>query len=136
MPEPLLKKEDILRILPTLDFLGPDCWLTSGAALVLFGVKETTRDIDLICTAALADRLEAQGYPFKRDGMDNTRIFAVGSRVEVLEDWQTDEVVQAEGYPAASLASIRKQKAALGREKDWADIALIDQYIKEKRERA
>lgn len=123
-----LHKEDILRIAAGLDFLGEDCWLTSGAALVLYGVKETTRDVDLICTRELADRLEKRGLPFKRDGLDNTRIFTVNPWVEVLEDWETEEVTEICGLRAASLCSIRKQKAALGREKDWADIALIDAY--------
>ncbi len=125
----LLRREDILRIAAGLDFLGEDCWLTSGAALVLYGVKETTRDIDVICTSRLADELEKRGVPFKRDGLDNTRIFAVNPWVEVLEDWETEEVTQVAGLRAASLPSIRKQKAALGREKDWADIARIDAFL-------
>ena len=47
----------------------------------------------------------------------------------MLEDWETEEVVGIEGLPAASLMSIRKQKAALGREKDLRDIALIDAFL-------
>lgn len=131
--EATLHREDILRIMRELDFLGDGCWLTSGAALVLYGVKEATRDIDLICTTELADSLEQRGFPFRRDGLDNTRIFQIGDRVEVLEDWQTDEVVELEGLKTASLPSIRKQKEALGREKDIADIQLIDRFL-EKRE--
>lgn len=131
--EATLHREDILRIMRELDFLADGCWLTSGAALVLYGVKEATRDIDLICTTELADRLEQRGFPFRRDGLDNTRIFQINDKVEVLEDWQTDEVVELEGLQVASLPSIRKQKEALGREKDLADIQLIDRFL-EKRE--
>lgn len=132
MKDSLLTREDIIKITSALDFLGEDCWLTSGAALVLYGVKETTRDVDLICTTRLADRLEERGFPFKRDGLDGTRIFAINDRVEVLEDWDTEEVTEVAGLRTASLMSVRKQKAALGREKDLADIALIDRYIKQK----
>ena len=88
--------------------------------------------MDLVCTKELADRLEAEGYPFRRDGLDNTRIFSVNEHVEVLEDWETEEVVEIEGLRSASLLSIRKQKEALGREKDLRDIALIDGFIREK----
>ena len=110
--EKRLNREDILRIVSELDFFGgEDCWLTSGASLVLFGVKDSTRDVDVICTRALADRLEARGVPFRRDGLDNTRIFAFNSLVEVL---------------------VRAQKAALGREKDLADMALIDAFLERK----
>lgn len=130
--EPLLHREEILRLIKELDFLGDDCWLTSGAALVLYGVKGTTRDVDLICTTELADQLEQRGFPFRRDGLDGTRIFQINDKVEVLENWQTDEVVQVEGLKAASLLSIRKQKEALGREKDVADISLIDRFLQER----
>ena len=135
MDKGLLGREDVLSIARGIEFMGPECWLTSGAALVLFGVRESTRDVDLVCTKELADRLEAEGYPFRRDGLDNTRIFSVNEHVEVLEDWETEEVVEIEGLRSASLLSIRKQKEALGREKDLRDIALIDGFIvKEERE--
>lgn len=135
MDKGLLGREDVLSIARGIEFMGPECWLTSGAALVLFGVRENTRDVDLVCTKELADRLEAEGYPFRRDGLDNTRIFSVNEHVEVLEEWETEEVVEIEGLRSASLLSIRKQKEALGREKDLRDIALIDGFIvKEERE--
>ena len=131
--EKQLNREDILRIVSELDFFGgADCWLTSGASLVLFGVKDSTRDVDVICTRALADRLEARGVPFRRDGLDNTRIFAFNSLVEVLEDWDTQEIVEEAGLRTASLLSVRAQKAALGREKDLADMALIDAFLERK----
>lgn len=131
--ETLLHREDLLRLLKDLDFLGDGCWLTSGAALVLYGVKEATRDIDLICTAELADQLEQRGFPVRKDGLDGTRIFQINDKVEVLEDWQTDEVIELEGLKIASLLSIRKQKEALGREKDLADIRLIDCFLEKRK---
>lgn len=131
--ETLLHREDILRLLKDLDFLEDGCWLTSGAALVLYGVKEATRDIDLICTAELADQLEQRGFPVRKDGLDGTRIFQINDKVEVLEDWQTDEVIELEGLKIASLLSIRKQKEALGREKDFEDIRLIDCFLEKRK---
>ena len=129
MEKGMLGRADILEILKDVPFLREDCWLTSGAALVLYGVKEQTRDIDLVCTTELADRLEAKGVAFRRSPLGNTRIFAYSGQIEVLENWETDEVIQIEGLPAASLLSIRKQKEALGREKDWADIRRIDAFL-------
>ena len=129
MEKGMLGRADILEILKDVPFLGEDCWLTSGAALVLYGVKEQTRDIDLVCTTELADRLEAKGVAFRRSPLGNTRIFAYSGQIEVLENCETDDVIQIEGLPAASLLSIRKQKEALGREKDWADIRRIDAFL-------
>lgn len=127
--EAVLNREDILRIVKEAGLPGEGWWLTSGAALVLYGVKERTRDVDLVCTTDLADQLEKQGVPFRRDGLDGTRIFALSGQIEVLENWHTDEVIELCGLRVASLPSIRRQKEALGREKDLLDIRLIDAFL-------
>lgn len=127
--EAVLNREDILRIVKEAELPGKGWWLTSGAALVLYGVKERTRDVDLVCTTDLANQLEKQGVPFRRDGLDGTRIFALSGQIEVLENWHTDEVIELCGLPIASLRSIRRQKEALGREKDLLDIRLIDAFL-------
>ncbi len=134
MEEPMLGREDVLAILRGAGLLEKGCWVTSGAALVLYGVKERTRDVDLVCGSQLADQLEQEGVPFRRSPLGNTRIFAVSGQVEVLEDWHTERVDMVEGLPVASLESIRQQKAALGREKDWADIRLIDKFLEGRRQ--
>ncbi len=131
MEEAMLKREDVLRLVRTLKLPKDGWWLTSGAALVLYGVKERTRDVDLIYTTTLAGALEKGGVPFRRDSSDNTRIFALNEQVEVLENWHTDKVVELDGLPIASLPSIRRQKEALGRKKDMADIRLIDGFLRE-----
>ncbi len=129
MKEKLLRREEVLEIARGLEFMGQGCWLTAGAALVLQGVKETTHDVDIVCTTQMADQLEAQGVPFRKSPFDNTRIFAYNQDVEVLENWFTDKVITVEGLQTATVESIRKQKAAHAREKDLADIALIDQFL-------
>ncbi len=129
---PLLGRDEILRLLANLDpdFPQDGWWLTSGAALVLFGVREHTHDVDLICTAETADCLEKKGVPHRLDGLDGTRIFALGKQIEILENWHTDEVIELDGLRVASLLSIRRQKEELGREKDLADIRLIDEFLR------
>lgn len=129
MAENVLKREDILRIVRELDFMGPDCWLTAGAALVLQGVKETTHDVDVVCSKETADLLEGRGVPFRRSEFDQTRIFAVSGQVEVLENWFTDEVVAVDGVRVASVESVRNQKAVQGRPKDQKDIEWIDRFL-------
>ncbi|MDT8715351.1 hypothetical protein IAI10_01505 [Clostridium sp. 19966] len=49
----MLYKEDIIKILKDVDLPLNEYWITSGAGLVIHGVKETTRDIDLGCTTNL-----------------------------------------------------------------------------------
>ena len=44
MEEKKLGREDILRLMNGLDFLGKEYWITAGAGLVLHGVKQETHD--------------------------------------------------------------------------------------------
>ena len=67
-------------------------WVTSGAALVMHGVKETTRDIDLGCTTDLVEHFLKQGCKY-RVADDNTRIVEVNDQIEILENWFVREIV-------------------------------------------
>ncbi len=102
-------------------------WVTSGAAMVLHGIKDGTRDIDLGCTARMADRLEKEGYPVEilHDG---SRKIVFSELIEIFEDWLEDKVVLAEGLPVVSLDGMILMKEKLGREKDREDILLINEF--------
>lgn len=132
MEEKKLGREDILRLMNGLDFLGKEYWITAGAGLVLHGVKQETHDVDFGCTSGLADLLVEKGYPYRVSEQDGTRIFAVGEQVEALENWFADEIEEKYGLQVASLESIRRQKADLGREKDLEDIRRIDDFLAQK----
>jgi hypothetical protein len=125
----MLNKNNIIYILNELKLSANEYWITSGAALVLHGVKESTRDIDLGCTTDLVEYFIKKGCKYRVSG-DNKRIVEVNDEIELLENWVVDEVEFIDGLPLASLLSVRKQKEALGREKDIADIKMIDEYIK------
>lgn len=107
-------------------------WITSGAALVIHGVKDTTRDIDLGCTTELVEAFLKKGCKCKVVE-DNSRIVEVNDNIEILENWFVEKIEFIEGLPVGTLESIKKQKAELGREKDMKDIKLIDEFIKRKR---
>ena len=103
-------------------------WVTAGAALVLFGVREETNDIDMGCTREAADRLEADGCPYQVSA-DGNRSFRFDQETEIFENWLFDSVELVEGYPVMSLQGIREMKRHLGREKDLRDIQLIDAFL-------
>lgn len=125
----MLYKEEIIRVLKDMDLPLSQYWITSGAALVIHGVKEGTNDIDLGCTTTFAENFIKKGCKYKQAD-DKSRIIEVNDELELIENWFVDEVVFIDGLPVASLESIKKQKAELGREKDIRDIKLIDEYIK------
>lgn len=125
----MLYKEDIIKILKDVDLPESEYWITSGAGLVIHGVKETTNDIDLGCTTYLVNYFLKKGCKYKME-KDNSRIVEIDDKIEIIENWFVDEIVFIDGLPVGSLESIKKQKAELAREKDIRDIKLINEYIK------
>ncbi|MBQ2061930.1 MAG: hypothetical protein II458_04570 [Oscillospiraceae bacterium] len=123
-----MKKEDIIAELGEFKYSMDGFWLITGAALVLFGIREETEDIDMGCTTEAANRLEADGHLYKVME-DGNRWFKINSDIEILENWLYDSVELHDGYPVMSLRGIREMKQHLGREKDLRDIRLIDAFI-------
>ena len=61
-----MNRAEILRRLKELPFDPAEYWLLAGGAMVLYGFREETADLDLGCSAALADRLERAGCLCRR----------------------------------------------------------------------
>ena len=99
----------------------------SGAALILCGVREETRDIDPGC-----ERLVREGYAENRFP-DGSRRIIYSDEIEIFVNRIEGETVMTEGFPAVSLDGIIRMKEKLGREKDLKDIALIKEFMKKSR---
>ena len=126
-----MRKTEIVEKLRALPFDSSEYWVIAGGAMVLYGLREETSDIDLGCTAAMADKLAAAGYPCHLTP-DGKRSFSLGGEIEVFENWLYDKVVFADGVPVISLPGLLEMKRRLGREKDERDIRLIQEFIKDK----
>ena len=123
-----MQKSDILETLRTLPYDPAEYWVITGGAMVLYGFREQTHDVDLGCTTKLADELEAKGFLY-RVMDDGNRWFKLSDDVEVFENWLYGSVEKIDGYPVMSLQGIREMKQHLGREKDLRDIHLIDTFL-------
>ena len=103
-------------------------WVITGGAMVLYGIREESSDIDLGCTAGLANQLEQEGYLYKVTD-DGNRWFKLGEDIEVFENWLFDTVDHVDGIPVISVQGLIEMKKDLGREKDLRDIALINDFL-------
>lgn len=123
-----MKKEDILRRLNALELDKSQYWVITGSAMVLYGLRDQTHDIDLGCTTKLADELEQHGFPASvlHDG---SRKLLIGQDIEIFENWLYDEVEMLDGVPVISLKGLLEMKQRLGREKDQRDIRLIEAFL-------
>ena len=120
----MLDKKQIIARLEELHLNDTKYWLITGGAMVLYGLREQTSDIDLGCTSDLADLLQQEGFPVERMP-DGTRKIVVAEDVEIFEKWLEDKVERFEGVPVISIQGLIEMKRALGREKDFRDIQLI-----------
>ena len=124
-----MDKQEITALLKEAAFDPREYWLVSGAAMVLYGIRDRTRDIDLGCTSRMADRLENEGYRVEvlRDG---SRRIVFSETIELFENWMEGQAASFEGLPVVSLDGLLKMKEQLGREKDLKDIRRIQEYRK------
>lgn len=121
----MFDKHSLLQRLGELGFPTTEYWVITGGAMVLHGFRLQTRDIDLGCTSSLADLLEGQGCPVSRCD-DGTRKISYSDDVEIFENWLEGAVEFVDGIPVVSVDGLVQMKKKLGREKDFADIALIE----------
>ena len=97
--------------------------------MVLHGFRPKTHDIDLGCSTFLADKLEQQGYTVSRC-KDGSRKILYAADVEIFENWIEGTVEIISGVPVVCVEGLVQMKKKLGRDKDLADIALIERMRK------
>ena len=122
----MFDKHSLTKRLKELPFPTSEYWVVAGGAMVLHGFRAQTRDIDLGCSTLLADRLEQEGYPVSLCE-DGSRKISYADDVEIFENWLEDRVELVDGVPVVSVDGLIRMKQKLGREKDLADIAQIEQ---------
>lgn len=115
----------LIQRIQELPFSEKDYWVIAGGAMVLHGFRPQTHDIDLGCSTILADELERQGYAVSRC-KDGTRKILYSENVEIFENWIEGTVEIISGIPVVGVDGLIRMKKKLGREKDLADIALIE----------
>lgn len=125
-----MTKSEIIARLKQLNYARGEYWVVAGSAMVLHGLRDTTHDIDLGCTKALADALENDGC--KTVVLDDgTRKISAAEDIEIFENWLFDDIIVIDGVPVISLSGLLEMKKQLGRAKDIEDIKLIEAALLE-----
>ncbi len=124
-----MNKNDIIGLLNEFPYEREDYWVITGAAMILYGIKDQTADVDLGCSTKLADRLEQDGYLYQYTGSGN-RWFKYGDHIEIFENWLNDSITQIDGYPVITIRGLVAMKQKLGRQKDLKDFELINAFLK------
>ena len=122
-----MNKQEIIENLSLLPYSRDDYWIITGAAMVLYGIREQTSDIDIGCTTSMANRLEQAGYSYKITESGN-RWFKFDNTIEIFENWLNDTVTVVDGIQVITVQGLIEMKQELGRQKDLEDIKLIQDY--------
>lgn len=121
----MFDKYSLLQQLQGLSFSKKEYWVVAGGAMVLHGFRPQTHDIDLGCSTLLADQLEQQGYMVSHCD-DGTRRILYSENIDFFENWIDGTVEIISGVPVVCVDGLIQMKKKLGREKDLADITLIE----------
>lgn len=121
----MFDKKSLIQRVKELPFPKKEYWIVAGGAMVLHGFRPQTRDIDLGCSTLLADKLEQQGY-FVSHCDDGTRKILYSEDIELFENWLEGTIEIIGGIPVVNVDGLIQMKKKLGREKDLADIALME----------
>ncbi|MBO4848928.1 MAG: hypothetical protein J5586_07240 [Clostridia bacterium] len=125
-----MDRQRIIEELAAFPYDRGEYWVLMGGAMALYGIRGETADIDLGCTAELADRLEADGLLYRlRD--NGKRWFRFGSCIEIFEGWLCGGTVTLDGLRVVTPEGLVEMKMELGREKDLRDIELIERYMRD-----
>lgn len=121
---------------------GHYCVIGSGI-LSAKGLREA-HDLDILVSRELYDRKVSEGWemrPWTKPGYEGRTPYLVSGEVELYLEvaygpegnrYLSDLVADAEvieGIPFMSLGELMRAKRAYGRPKDFADIALIEEYL-------
>ena len=124
-----MNRQDIINRLNKFPYSKDEYWVITGSAMVLYGIREKTYDIDMGCSSLMADQLEKDGYVPTLTESGN-RKFNIEEDIEIFENWKFDTIERIDDIPVISLKGLIEMKKDLGREKDFRDIALIEEFKK------
>ncbi len=114
--------------------------VVGGGVLAAHGIRDF-KDIDILITEELFDELKKNGWTVKVTSWGSNNvvngIVEAGPGIVSCKNYEPDitkvikEADIINGIPFMNLYELVKFKKALGREKDLADVRLVEEHLKE-----
>ena len=124
-----MNREDVLNTLNKYHFPREEFIVLSGAALVLFGVKLETGDIDITVTKKLyKEILKAYKCEFEKINPFGNEVYFLDSVINFSNSYIEAENVYMEGDRVQTPESVKTLKLTLNRDKDKSDIEAIEKW--------
>lgn len=130
-----MNKSEMLEKLKEYNFNSDEYVVISSAALVILGIKEETKDIDISVTPKYYKYLE-ENYDCeleKYDDKNDVNIYYIDGVINFGTNYYSDlpyDFVIISGIRVQSIDAITNLKTMLNRPKDIKDLELIKNYLK------
>lgn len=124
-----MNKKELLELVDSLGLEKGEYYILGGGSLVLFGIKETTSDLDLCVSEEQFNALKER-YNLKEEDKNECGFYRITDLIEIIpnkkEDFQMDNV---EGYDVEPIRKILEFKLKRNLPKDQVHIKKIKQYL-------
>lgn len=127
-----MNKNNIIDILKKYNFDNSKYLVISGAAMVLYGIKDSTNDIDIAVTKDYYNYLLSNyNCIFERVNEYGNSCYMMDNCINFGINYYSDNKEFIESIPVQSIEDLLQLKKYLNRDKDIFDIEKIKRYIKE-----
>ncbi|MBR1413135.1 MAG: hypothetical protein IJ574_00495 [Bacilli bacterium] len=126
----MLNKKDIISILDKYNLDNKKYVVISSAAMVLYGIKESTKDIDIAVTKEYYQYLlNNYNCTYERTNELGNKVYFIDDIINFGIDYYTDyEIIN--NIQVQTIDEIIKLKKELNRPKDIKDIKLIEKKMR------
>lgn len=127
-----MNKKDIIDTLKKYNFDSTKYIVISSTAMVLLGIKDTTKDIDIAVSDDYYEYLlKNYNCKFERINEYGKKVYFIHDIINFSSTYYKNNRLIIEEIPIQTANDILELKLFLKREKDYKDIELIKEYINE-----
>lgn len=127
-----MNRKDIINTLKKYNFDSTKYIVISSAAMVLLGIKDTTKDIDIAVSDDYYEYLlKNYNCKFERINEYGKKVYFIHDIINFSSTYYKNNRLIIEEIPIQTANDILELKLFLKREKDYKDIELIKEYINE-----
>lgn len=125
-----LTKQDILSHLSFFDSFRDQIMIEFKGALVLYGMCDTCRDLDISCTPQLMQQLSLTYTPSGSSKFNHSDRIPINEYVECFgsDDITEGNFIHINGYKVRNLSGIYAMYQTLARPKDFDTMDLIEDF--------
>lgn len=124
-----MNKEELLKLVESLNIPKDEYYILGGGSLVMFGIKETTSDLDLCVSNELFAKLKEK-YNLDEKDKNECGFYQISDIIEIIPNPKEEFTAQEiDGYKVEELKRILEFKKKRNATKDKPYIEKITQYL-------